>query len=439
MKQKKLSKQNNQALPSNRTNRAAPIKYLFGRNITKGSKSDVPDGEEYRIAELPDALADNLEKAEEAEHRAVRRGKLPTALSVVKYLCLLVGVAFASGILKSKVSLAQGYRNAPHFFWIAGVCLIAGGLLWLIGRSREKHLNEKKSVQAARKAMREAENGADAYLSIPKDAKEADVLLVEYCVNNGKPVCKGPAELVALRLYCQDNALCLADRKAVYAIEQSKLRTICLVERTTALLNWNKEDDPSQSKYQKAGLYVKRQALRLGFYCALEWSDDYEIWQLLFPAYELPKIAALTGLQGPSLPTILQTKKSSAQIKQSDDKVRPRFYWTVPKEENVGFWFSPMSDEAFKADHPRLYGLLVCIGIFLLLFPMAAFLFAAITQMPDRNSPWLLLGTAGGFVTGVGLFNIVGAWLHQYLGHWVTIICVGLGAAMMAASWLLLQ
>lgn len=438
MKQNKSSKQNGLTVPSDR-NDSAPLKILFGRNVTKGNKSDAPDGEKYRIAELPEALANHLAQAEEAEEHAERRGKLPTALSVVKYLCLLIGVAFASGILKSKVSLAQAYRKAPHFFWIAGVCLLAGGLLWLIGRSREKHLNEKKSIQAARKAMREAENGADAYLSVPKDAKEADVLLVEYSVNNGKSICKGPAELVALRLYRQDNAICLADKKTVYAIEKDKLRAIGLVERSAVLINWNKEDDPEQSKFQKAGVYVKKQALGLGFYCALEWSDDREIWQLLFPAYELPEIAALTGLQEPSLPTILQTKKSSAQTKQSDEKVRPRFYWTVPKEENPGFWFSPMSDEAFKADHPRLYGLLVFIGIFLLILPMAAFLAAAITQLPDKNSPWLLLGTAGGFVAGVGLFNIVAAWLHQYLGHWVTIISIGLGAAMMAASWLLLQ
>lgn len=437
MKQKNISKQ---AVPCNRDDRTAPIQYIFGRNITKGSKTDTTDWEKYRIAELPETLSDNLEKAEEAEQRAVRRGKLPTALSVVKYICLFVGVVCASGILGAKVSFAQAYRNAPHFFWIAGVCLLAGGLLWLIGRSREKHLNEKKSIQAARKAMREAENGADAYLSVPKDAKEADVLLVEYSVNNGKPVCKGPAELVALRLYCRDNALCLADRKAVYAIGQSKLNAIRLVERTTALLNWNKEDDPSQSKYQKSGLFVKRQTLGLGFYCALEWADDNERWQLLFPAYELPKFTALTGLPAPKLPAFRQTKKSSVQTdEQDDEKVRPRFYWTVPKEENAGFWFTPLADESFKADHPRLYGLLVFIGIFLLILPMAAFLAAAITQLPDKNSPWLLLGTAGGFAAGIGLFNIVAAWLHQYLGHWVTIISIGLGAAMMAASWLLLQ
>lgn len=104
----------------------------------------------------------------------------------------------------------------------------------------------------------------------------------------------------------------------------------------------------------------------------------------------------------------------------------------------MGYWFSPMSDEAFKADHPKLYILLVSIGIFLLVLPMFGLLFAVITMKPDSNSPWILLGIAGAFVVGIGLFNVVGAWLEQYLGHWVTIACVILGGAMMAASWLLM-
>ena len=54
------------------------------------------------------------------------------------------------------------------------------------------------------------------------------------------------------------------------------------------------------------------------------------------------------------------------------------------------------------------------------------------------DNGWTFLGMGGGFLVGVGLFNIVGAWLEQYLGHWVTILCLVLGGAMMAASWLLL-
>lgn len=38
---------------------------------------------------------------------------------------------------------------------------------------------------------------------------------------------------------------------------------------------------------------------------------------------------------------------------------------------------------------------------------------------------------------GVGLFNIVAAWIDQYLGHMLTILSLGIGAAFVAISCLL--
>ena len=41
---------------------------------------------------------------------------------------------------------------------------------------------------------------------------------------------------------------------------------------------------------------------------------------------------------------------------------------------------------------------------------------------------------AGCFIVGIGLFNIVAAWIGQYLGHWVTLGCLLLGGALIAIS-----
>lgn len=50
---------------------------------------------------------------------------------------------------------------------------------------------------------------------------------------------------------------------------------------------------------------------------------------------------------------------------------------------------------------------------------------------------WLLLGIAGGFVFGIGLFNFVAKILNQYLGHWVSILCFFTGGIMMLLSFVL--
>ena len=52
------------------------------------------------------------------------------------------------------------------------------------------------------------------------------------------------------------------------------------------------------------------------------------------------------------------------------------------------------------------------------------------------NSPWLMLGFAGAFVFGIGLYNIAAAWMEQYLGHLLTMLSFTVGAAMVAASLL---
>ncbi|HWP21280.1 MAG TPA: hypothetical protein VN417_00960 [Candidatus Cryosericum sp.] len=116
--------------------------------------------------------------------------------------------------------------------------------------------------------------------------------------------------------------------------------------------------------------------------------------------------------------------------------IKPVFNRSMPK--HAASYFSMDSDERFKREHPKAYPLLAFIGGTALLLPMLSFI--AITQFIwlAPNSPWLMLGCLGSFVFGIGLFNIVAAWLHQYLGHAVTAVCLSLGALMVAAGCLIL-
>ena len=49
-----------------------------------------------------------------------------------------------------------------------------------------------------------------------------------------------------------------------------------------------------------------------------------------------------------------------------------------------------------------------------------------------------MLGLAGAFVVGVGLFNLVAAWIHQYLGHLLTAACLLGGTGLTLFSMYLL-
>ena len=418
------------------------MKYLFGSNCADNEEQELREQRRFLKAELPESMAEELNQRDEELIEAQKKAELPKLLKILEWVFLVPGCLCGAGVLRASVSPAEGYHNAPWAYWIAGIGLAVGGVLALADKLLRRRSDKNEAVRAARKTKVEAERSADNWLKIPDGAKKTDVLIFAYKEKDGRMKVRGPALNGEMRIYRSEDELCVTDGTEVFAIPINSVTGLRLVPGGLAFLGWNKGDRPDREKYQKAGLTLQRgEPSGLKFCCALEWIDSGETWQLLFPAYELSKFEKLTGKHGPSLPEVkLKPAKGSVEelMRRYDGKVHPRFYWTVPRDENVGYWFSPMSDEAFKADHPKLYILLVCIGIFLLVLPMFGLLFAVITMKPDSNSPWILLGIAGAFVVGIGLFNVVGAWLEQYLGHWVTIACVILGGAMMAASWLLM-
>lgn len=117
------------------------------------------------------------------------------------------------------------------------------------------------------------------------------------------------------------------------------------------------------------------------------------------------------------------------------DEVKPYFSRKAPN--NKWAYFSAASDEDFKKLHPVGYRLLCVIGIAALMLPQVIYLYC-IAINPAPNEWPLALGYVGTFVMGIGLFNIVAAWIHQYLGHLLTAICMLGGAALTLCSIYLL-
>ena len=126
-------------------------------------------------------------------------------------------------------------------------------------------------------------------------------------------------------------------------------------------------------------------------------------------------------------------------------KAKPKFQRKAPK--NIWEYFTAESDEDFKKLHPVGYKFLCGIGIAVLLLPFiiySIYIFLVNSPMPMDAavsvSDFLafILGLIGTFVVGIGLFNIVSAWIHQYLGHFLTFICIFGGGVLTALSLFLL-
>ena len=51
----------------------------------------------------------------------------------------------------------------------------------------------------------------------------------------------------------------------------------------------------------------------------------------------------------------------------------------------------------------------------------------------------VMLGYAGSIMIGIGLFNVMAAFVHQYLGHKMTIICLGGGSFLIVLTYVLFR
>ena len=110
----------------------------------------------------------------------------------------------------------------------------------------------------------------------------------------------------------------------------------------------------------------------------------------------------------------------------------PKFQKDFP--QNAIHYFRSASDDAFKKKHPIRYGILVTCGIVALILPLVFLLLVTEIWCPVPKSGFLIMAIAGCFIIGIGLFNIVAAWIGQYLGHWVTIGCFLLGGILVSIS-----
>ena len=107
------------------------------------------------------------------------------------------------------------------------------------------------------------------------------------------------------------------------------------------------------------------------------------------------------------------------------NKIYPYFTPKAPK--NALAFFSPESDEDFKKQHPTGYWILVICGIIALILPLIFLLVYLLIFEREHGraaNGWVVPAIIGCFVMGIGLFNIVAAFIHQYLGHKLTIGCL---------------
>ncbi len=113
----------------------------------------------------------------------------------------------------------------------------------------------------------------------------------------------GAADNAALDVFKRGGDLCFFDGIDVFAFPLGEMTGLSVVEREFPISGWNKPQPPTEKRYAECGVTLRAgKPSGLRFCCALDLTREGEAYRLLFPAYELPVFARLTGLAAPELP-----------------------------------------------------------------------------------------------------------------------------------------
>ena len=283
------------------------MKYLFCSNL------DEPDSvtaeNSFLVDEVPSYLLSDLKQSAKEYSRALHRELfLPFLLLAVSVFLLLFGGLFVIGIIGKSVntSLAKAWHDLPWMFWIGGILLVGSVVLFLIGQILKRCFSRQKPSQSARERLESTNETLREYLSIPKSAKEAEVLTFSYRGNEEPLKIKKDTTLhQEYTLFCRDQQICIFNDLNLYAFHEREAVRIRVIDQQIPLYVWTKEEPFLQKKYKEWGVLSNKEEMTgLRFYCALDIEHSGEMYSLCFPAYELPFFARITGLKAPDLPKV---------------------------------------------------------------------------------------------------------------------------------------
>ena len=279
------------------------MKPFLGIDLTTDKKNEQMNGQEFLVqtpsAALTKSFDDSLEKAEET----VAKAKLPRLFRILQYICGITALLVICGILKSDVSFAEGYHNAPWLFWIGAGCAAIWLVLWLWSLYKDSSLKSEESTQT----LSHFESVSDAIftnLGVPDNAKDVDIFLFFYKMKDGnikiheKGLQIAPYINTVFKIFSDAENLYLANLEGKYAFPLSSIVKIHTVKKHIRFVGWNKEEKYNKGIYKQYKLTVDNYGvIHCKQYHILEVNHHGETFGIYFPCYELPVFEECTKQQ----------------------------------------------------------------------------------------------------------------------------------------------
>ncbi|HEY8365250.1 MAG TPA: hypothetical protein VIK84_06720 [Haloplasmataceae bacterium] len=277
------------------------MKNVFGIKQDYQVSENNIDGKVFLTHKTPKEHEIKFNNNEEILNELKKKTTLPLALRVIKFLSFIISIIFIGGILRSKVSISTAYKNAPYFFYIAGICLILGLTLYIVEKSKLRKLVESEYFKETLDKIEKDIEDAKQILGIPQDAYSLDVLTFTYKENDQgeRKICTSRLfQFINLDLYAyvKDDCLCFASVYEVLSIPLKSLIEIKEINKKASLAKWNKEVSYNAPEYKQYKIREANGILFIKPYYSIIINDPLGEFEIYIPCYDIDKIVQLTNL-----------------------------------------------------------------------------------------------------------------------------------------------
>lgn len=282
------------------------MKPFLGIDLTQDKENEQVNGTEFLAVKPSAALAQTLEASTEEAAETVQNAKVPLPFRIAQYVFGFIALSFIGGLLKSDVSLAQGYQNAPELYWIAGISAVTWLILWLWGLRKSKTVLSADESEQTFSHWEGTANAVFAELGVPdpEETAEVDVLSFFYVIKDGEiKVREKTMQLfqynnLIFRLFADEEFLYLVNLEGKFAFPLSSITAIRTVKKHIRLMSWNKDVAHNKGIYKPYKLTTDNYGcIHCKQYHIVEFNHKGETWGIYIPNYELPAFEAITGLK----------------------------------------------------------------------------------------------------------------------------------------------
>ena len=220
-----------------------------------------------------------------------------TPFLIIWFAFFVVGgivISIFLGNLKD-AGFAQTYLSFGWALYVGIASIAVSAIFFLTAIINVRKFMKSPKIQNLLKEQEELEQRIAKSLLIPEDCAEIDIMYRPYKIKKGKVKYQNKSyENLPMRVFTEDENLCLADTFGVWAVPLSDITSIIEFPGRATLSYWNKEEEINSKKYKRKVKYYKGDFFVNGYY-SLQLMRGGEEWEVLIPSYDIDCIFELTG------------------------------------------------------------------------------------------------------------------------------------------------